>query len=52
MPPDVPRSASDEEYAAIVSYILKMNQFPPGQQELSKDAAELDRIAFSRFIRR
>jgi quinoprotein glucose dehydrogenase len=46
MPSDDPGSASDEEYAAIISYVLKMNQFPAGTRELSSKPAELESISF------
>jgi cytochrome c5 len=48
MPPDGPGSVSDDEYAAIVSYLLQMNRFPAGQEELGKDPAELKAISFKR----
>jgi mono/diheme cytochrome c family protein len=50
MPPDVPRTATDDEYAAIVSYVLKMNQFPAGATPLSKDPAVLEQIQFKSGI--
>lgn len=46
MPQERPSTLSDEEYAAIVAYLLKMNNYPAGQQELSKDPAELKQITF------
>jgi mono/diheme cytochrome c family protein len=46
MPPDAPGEPSDAEYAAILSYVLKMNRFPSGQKELTSDVAELNGIAF------
>jgi mono/diheme cytochrome c family protein len=46
MPPDAPGEPSDAEYAAILSYVLKMNRFPSGQKELTSDVAELNGVAF------
>src|SRR2546426_7705288 len=46
MPSDDPGSASDEEYADIISYVLKMNQFPAGPRELSSNPSELESITF------
>jgi mono/diheme cytochrome c family protein len=48
MPSDDPGSASDEEYAAIIAYVLKTNQFPAGTRELSSKPAELESIGFGK----
>lgn len=46
MPQDRPASLSDEEYAAVVAYLLSVNKFPAGQQKLSPELDELKQIAF------
>jgi mono/diheme cytochrome c family protein len=46
MPPDAPGEPSDAEYAAIITYLLKMNRFPSGQKELTSDVTLLNGIAF------
>jgi quinoprotein glucose dehydrogenase len=46
MPPDAPKSLKDEEYAAIVAYLLSMNGYPDGQAELSTDTAKLQQLSF------
>ena len=46
MPQDSPSTLSDEAYADIVAYLLKTNGYPPGQQELSKEPANLKLITF------
>ncbi len=46
MPADRPSGLSDEEYSSIVAYLLKMNNYPAGQDALSKDVAELKQITF------
>jgi mono/diheme cytochrome c family protein len=39
MPLDAPGSASEDEYLDIVAYMLSLNSFPSGAQELSSSAA-------------
>jgi S-disulfanyl-L-cysteine oxidoreductase SoxD len=46
MPQDKPASLTDEEYAAIVAYLLQANRYPPGQQELHPDPAVLKDVVF------
>lgn len=48
MPQDKPASLTDDEYAAIVAYLLQVNRYPAGQQELRADAATLKEIIFRR----
>jgi S-disulfanyl-L-cysteine oxidoreductase SoxD len=48
MPQDKPASLTDEEYAAIVAYLLQANRYPAGQQELHPDPAGLKEVAFKR----
>ena len=44
MPPGAPSSLSDAEYADIVAYMLRVNTFPAGRDELSADAVRSIRI--------
>lgn len=44
MPETAPGSLSPEESVDLVSYILRMNGFEPGDGELSADRAVLDEI--------
>jgi S-disulfanyl-L-cysteine oxidoreductase SoxD len=48
MPQDNPASLTDEEYAAIVAYLLQANRYPAGQQELHPDPAALKAVVFKR----
>ena len=48
MPQDKPASLTDEEYAAIVAYLLQANHYPAGQQELQPDPAALKGVGFKR----
>ncbi len=48
MPQDRPAELSADTYADIVAYVLKKNQFPAGQQPLSKVPADLMPIAFKK----
>jgi S-disulfanyl-L-cysteine oxidoreductase SoxD len=48
MPQDKPASLTDEEYAAIVAYLLQANRYPAGQQELHPDPAGLKDVVFKR----
>ena len=44
MPKTEPGSLSDEEYADVVAYLLKMNQMPSGKYEMPSDSARLASI--------
>jgi len=44
MPQHSPRSVSPPEYADVLSYMLQVNKFPSGKEELSAQSAQLDRI--------
>ena len=44
MPKNEPGSLTPEEYAQAVAYILKMNGFPAGDEELPSDTLELRKI--------
>ena len=48
MPQDKPQSLTDAQYAEIVSYMLKMNKYPSGAQELQSDAAALKTVTFKK----
>lgn len=48
MPQDKPASLGDREYADIVAYLLKANQYPEGQQELAPDPTALKEVTFKR----
>lgn len=48
MPADRPSVLENEAYADIVAYLLKMNNYPAGQQELSKDPNDLRPIVFKK----
>lgn len=48
MPMDNPGGLSNEEYAAVVAYILKLNGYPSGEEPLPSDDAALRRIRFER----
>ena len=47
MPETAPGSLTDEEAVDLVTYILRMNGFEPGDAELSADPAVLDGISLS-----
>ena len=44
MPPSNPGSLKRGEYAAIVAYILALNDMPPGRQDLGDSAETLQKI--------
>ena len=44
MPRGTPHSLADEEYIDIVAYLLQVNAFPSGSEELTADALEGIRI--------
>jgi quinoprotein glucose dehydrogenase len=46
MPQDKPASLTDKEYAEIVAYLLKSNQYPAGAQELPPDPKALNEVTF------
>ena len=48
MPADRPATLSDEAVAGVVSFLLKMNDYPAGEQELSTDQAELAEVIFTK----
>ena len=48
MPQDKPASLTDEDYAAIVAYLLQANRYPAGKQDLRPDPAALKDVVFKR----
>ena len=46
MPKNDPGSLADEDYGAILAYVLQMNRMPPGKTYLSTDTLELRKIKF------
>jgi mono/diheme cytochrome c family protein len=48
MPQDKPASLTDDEYAAIVAYLLQANRYPAGKQDLRADPAALREVVFKR----
>ena len=47
MPENRPGSLGDQEYAAIVSFILKANELPAGAKDLPSDSATLRRMVMT-----
>jgi cytochrome c1 len=45
MPADRPATLSDEAVADVIAFLLKMNEYPAGEQELAADQAALEAIA-------
>ena len=44
MPEDNPGSLKKEEYADVIAYLLKLNNFPPGETDLPIDKEALSAI--------
>ena len=44
MPKQEPASLTPQEYAQLVAYLLKINEAPPGKDELPADADALKKI--------
>ena len=44
MPEDGPGRLSDQEYTDVVAYMLDRSDYPAGENELSTDKAEMDKI--------
>jgi len=44
MPSDDPGGLSNREYSDLVAYIFSVNEFPVGQNELSRDVSVLNEI--------
>jgi len=47
MPENRKGSLSGDEYAAIVSFLLKANELPPGQKDLPSELSTLNRITMA-----
>lgn len=45
MPADRPATLSNEAVADVIAFLLKMNEYPAGEQELAADQAALETIA-------
>lgn len=48
MPADRPGMLGADAYADIVAYLLKMNKYPAGQKELSKDPTDAKEYFFTK----
>ena len=48
MPADRPSALQDQEYADVIAYLLKKNNYPSGSTELSRNQADLKGIAFKK----
>ncbi len=48
MPADRPATLPDEQYAEVVAYLLKMNKYPAGPRELSKNPSDLTQVTFKK----
>ena len=48
MPQDKPDSLGEATYTDIVAYLLKVNKYPAGQQELKPDPAAMKAMAFKK----
>ena len=47
MPADRPATLSHEAVADVIAFLLKMNEYPAGDQELAADPAALESIVFT-----
>ena len=52
MPEDNPGSLKKEEYADVIAYLLKLNNFPAGESELPIDKDALSAILFEKPVAR
>jgi S-disulfanyl-L-cysteine oxidoreductase SoxD len=52
MPEDNPGSLKKEEYADVIAYFLKLNNFPAGETELPIDKDTLSAIVFEKPVAR
>lgn len=48
MPQDNPGHLSERQYAEVVAYMLQLNDYPSGEDELPADVEELSRIRIER----
>jgi quinoprotein glucose dehydrogenase len=48
MPEDNPGSLKPQQYADVVAYFLKLNDYPAGQEELKGTAEAMKSIAFDK----
>ena len=50
MPEDNPGGLKKEEYADVIAYLLKLNNFPAGESELPTDKDALSAIVFEKPV--
>jgi len=50
MPEDNPGGLSDDEYARVIAYILKLNGFQSGTDSLSADTTAMKRIRIKQSV--
>ena len=48
MPEDNPGSLKAQQYADVIAYLLKLNKFPVGQDELKGNAETMRAVAFAK----
>ena len=48
MPDDAPGSLAEKQYADVLAYLLKENDFPAGKEDLPFGLEALDAISFTR----
>jgi hypothetical protein len=48
MPLDNPGELSPQEYVDLVSFILQLNKYPGGKEELGTPSEQLERIVIER----
>jgi cytochrome c len=48
MPQDKPASLTKDQYAEIVAYLLKANNYPAGPQHLANEPKPLEQVTFKR----
>jgi mono/diheme cytochrome c family protein len=48
MPMDNPGTLKPEQYADVVSYLLKLNKFPAGEEELKPEADAMKAVSFTK----
>lgn len=51
MPEDNPGSLKPQQYADIVAFLLKLNEYPEGEEELPAEAAALKGIKFDAKVK-
>jgi mono/diheme cytochrome c family protein len=51
MPENSPGSLPDQQYVDVITYILRMNGFEPGMEELPADPDAMETISLARFYK-